>query len=62
MPQALCEIAMFLRESGIPTKGDKVIKASQICQQIVSGTWGQFNPYEMQSQSLQRLKANRKVK
>ena len=55
------EIAMFLRESGIPTKGDKVIRASQICQQIVSGTWGQFNPCEMQSQSLQRLKANRRV-
>ena len=61
MPQALCENAMFLRESGIPTKGDKVIKASQTCQQIASGTWGQFNPCEMQSQSLQKLKASRKV-
>ena len=48
MPQALCEIAMFLRESGNPTKGDKVIRASQICQQIASGTWGHFNPCEMQ--------------
>ena len=57
MPQALCENAMFLRESGNPTKGDKVIKASQICQQIVSCTWGQFNPCDMQSHSVQRLKS-----